>query len=131
MKLSQGDRSALIARVEQRLGGRAVSRAAIQAAVDQVLNSLSLPDESPSRNHVVFALSAESMPDLSSRVRQKMSTAGEARFESGTATVGRYTVATIRGPVELRARLEQAALELGARFSVVDRDDQQAGSPRP
>jgi hypothetical protein len=119
MKLSQRDRSALISRVEQRLGGRAVSRAAVRAVVDQVLSGLALPDESPSQNHVVFALTAESMPDLASRVRQRLTVAGAESLESGTATAGRYTVATIRARPELRARLESVASGLGAQFRVI------------
>ena len=119
MKLSQGDRTALISRVEQRLGGRAVSRAAIVNAVDQVLAGLSLPDESPVAGESLFALSAESMPDLASRVRQRLSTSNVAPLESGTATAGRYTVVTLRGPASARELLGEIARALGATFTVL------------
>jgi len=119
MTLSQGDRSALIARVEQRLGGRAVNRAAIQAAVDQVLAALALPDESPATPCGVFALTAESMPDLASRVRQMLSAGDAASLESATATSGRFTVVTLRASSDLASRLESVAHDVGAQFQRV------------
>jgi hypothetical protein len=122
MQLSQGDRTELISRVEQRLGGRGVSRATIQSAVDQVLGRLAVPDESPLGHQIILAVSAESMPDLASRVRQKLELAGAGVLESGTATVGRYTVVTMRAPDTQRAQVEGVAAELGARLRIVDND---------
>jgi hypothetical protein len=116
MKLSQGDRSALIARVEQRLDGRVVNRAAIHAAVDQVLARLALPDESPAMADGVFALTAESMPDLASRVRQRLSVGEAASLECATATSGRFTVVAMRTSGVPASRLEAVAHEVGARF---------------
>jgi hypothetical protein len=127
MQLSQGDRNELISRVEQRLGGRAVSRATIQSAVDQVLAGLAVPDESSSKHQIIFAVSAESMPDLASRVRQKLDSAGAELLESGTATVGRYTVVTLRAPDTLRGPVEKAARELGARVTIVPGGDAGGG----
>ena len=127
MQLSQGDRNELISRVEQRLGGRAVSRATVQSAVDQVLAGLALPDESSTKPQVIFAVSAESMPDLASRVRQKLDLAGAELLESGTATVGRYTVVTLRAPDTLREPIEQAARELGAHVTIVPGGDASGG----
>jgi hypothetical protein len=129
MKLSQGDRSALISRVEQRLGGRAVSRAAIASAVDQVLAGLPVPDESPVQNQVFFALSAESMPDLASRVKQRLSASGIEPTDSGTATAGRFTVMTLRASSASRAVLDDVARGLGATLTVVD-DQGPAGATR-
>jgi hypothetical protein len=120
MKLSQRDRSALISRVEQRLGGRAVSRAVIASAVDQVLAKLAVPDESPVPDQVFFALSAESMPDLASRVKQKLSASGVSPFDSGTATAGRFTVVTLRASGRSRATLEDVARAVGATLTVVE-----------
>jgi len=120
MTLSQDDRGELVSRVEQRLGGRGVSRAAIQEAVDRVLAKLVLPDEAPRVSQTLFALTAQSMPDLASRVRHKLSSAGIEPSESGVATVGRHTVMTVRARNDSHTQIETIARELGAELSVVD-----------
>jgi len=100
---------------------------AIARAVDQVLAGLALPDEASSTKHALFALSAESMPDLASRVRQKLTATGLGPVESGTATSGRFTVVTIRARGELRSQLEGVAHDLHALLSVID--DAAIGTP--
>jgi len=120
MTLSQGERVELVSRVEQRLGGRGVSRVAIQEAVDRVLAKLTLPDESTGVPQTLFALTVQSMPDLASRVRQKLSAAGIQPSESGVATAGRHTVMTIRAHADARSQLEAVARELGAELTIVD-----------
>jgi hypothetical protein len=120
MQLSKEDRAALVTRVEQRLVARGVSRASIEAAIDQVATRLALPDESPPAEHVVFAVGAESMPDLASRFRQALSSDGIAATESGVATAGRHTVVTVRAPASARGAIEAAAARLGARVIDVD-----------
>ena len=120
MTLSQDDRSELISRVERRLGARGVSRAAIQEAVDRVLAQLALPDESIGEPHSLFALTAQSMPDLASRVRQKLSAAGISPTDSGTATSGRHTVMTLRVHSASRSRLESVARDVGATLTAID-----------
>jgi hypothetical protein len=120
MKLSQGERDALVLRVEERLGGRGVDRADVRWAVDRVLARLVLPDESPATPSEVFALSAASMPDLSSRVREQLTRMGVAHCESGTATAGRFTVVTLHAHDVARSRIDDLAHAVGAQVQVID-----------
>ena len=60
------------------------------------------------------------MPDLASRVRQKLSASGMAPFESGTATAGRFTVMTLRAPGTSRPMIDEVARAIGATVTVVD-----------
>jgi hypothetical protein len=120
MQLSKGDREALIRRVEERVGARGVTRASIEAAVDQVVARLPVPDETSVSDGILVALSAESMPDLASRVRRKLSGAGISTTDSGVATSGRHTVVALRIPSGARESLEAIAREIGARATVVE-----------
>ncbi len=120
MKLSQHERDALVLRVEERLGGRGADRADVRWAVDRVLARLVLPDESPATPSEVFALSAASMPDLPSRVREHLTRLGAAQYESGTATAGRFTVVTLRARGVARARIDDLARAVGAELRVID-----------
>lgn len=109
------------------MGARGVSRASIVAAVEQVAARLQVPNVDRERtdrtakaagervDDVVIAVSAESMPDLASRFRQKLTAAGVAGVESGVATVGRHTVLTLRTPAANRPRVEEVATQIGAR----------------
>lgn len=119
MPLSQSDRDALIERVEQRVRTRGLDRAAVTAAVDQVLCRLALPDESSPSGQVLVALSAESMPDLASRFRLALHGAGVAVGDVGTATVGRHTVLAMRAPGDQVQTVATLARKSGARFRVV------------
>jgi hypothetical protein len=126
MTLSQDDRGELVSRVERRLDGRGVSRAAIQEAVDRVLEKLALPLESTGVSETLFAVKAQSMPDLASRVKRKLSASGIEARDSAVATVGRHTVMTLRAPVSSRAQLETIANELGAELRVMDESELRA-----
>jgi len=92
-----------------------------------VLAGLRLPDESPQAEEILFALSAESMPDLASRVRQKLSSSEIAPLDSGSATAGRFTVVTLRMRATSRAALDEIARSMGATLTVVG-DPHQAGA---
>jgi hypothetical protein len=119
MQLSKGDREALIRRVEERVGARGVTRASVEAAVDQVVSRLPVPDEAPASDGIVIALSAESMPDLASRVRRKLVSMGIDSADSGVATSGRHTVVTLRVPAGARESLDAIARDIGAHATVI------------
>jgi hypothetical protein len=114
MQFSQDDRRALIDRVERLAGGSTVSRATIASAVDRVLAGLVPHDESQEGETILVALSAASMPDLGSRVRQGLAREGVPAAEMGVATVGRHTVVTLRAPARAGALVSRLAAELGA-----------------
>jgi hypothetical protein len=120
MQFSQDDRRALIDRVDRLVGDRGVSRASIATAVDEVLGSLRLPDESNAAETVLIAVSGESMPDLGSRVRQRLADAGVTPTDMAVATVGRHTVVTLRAPGVARAAILATASSLGARVVPID-----------
>lgn len=119
MPLSQSERDLLLARVQQKLTTRRVNCSAVEAIVDQVAALLDLPDETALTASSLLAFSAESMPDLASRVRRQLAQAGVTPLESGVATVGRHTVLTMRVPSAALAQAESAASALGVRFAVV------------
>ena len=120
MQFSQEDRRALIDRVERLVGDRGVRRASIASAVDQVLAGVRMPDESDAAETILIAVSGESMPDLGSRVRQRLADAGVTPADMGSATVGRHTVITLRTASRARDNVLAAAAALGARVVPVD-----------
>ena len=124
-------RRSLRARVANRVAGKGISRRAIDRAVDAVVDALpaavidgtaASASTSPSDGgvaEVVLAVTAVSVPDLASRVRRTLDTAGIRVSDAATATAGRHTVVTIRVRADARAATEQAAAAAGWKVSLV------------
>lgn len=119
MPLSQSEREILVARVQQKLSTRSVSRTTVEAVVERVAALLDVPDESAVPAPSLIAFSAESMPDLASRVRQRLALDGVTPMDSGVATEGRHTVLTLKVAPGAVSRAEAAARALGLRLTVI------------
>ena len=122
MVLSHAERDDLIARVERKLARRRVPGAVVADAVDRVVRALAerepvppAPAESAERTMTVAAVSADSMPDLASRLRRALATAGASIGELGSATEGRHTVVTLELENGQSDALRAAVAQLGAR----------------
>ena len=125
MVLSHAERDDLIARVERKLARRRVPGAVVADAVDRVVRALAerepappaprVPAESAERTMTVAAVSADSMPDLASRLRRALATAGASIGELGSATEGRHTVVTLELENGQSDALRAAVAQLGAR----------------
>ena len=118
MVLSLSERDDLIARVERRLARRRVHRTIIADAVDRVASALASRDEgtvAPTPGAIV-AVSADSMPDLASRLRGALAAHGGSIGELGSATEGRHTVVTLLLGRDQEGIVEKAATDLGARM---------------
>lgn len=118
MVFSLAERDDLIARVERKLTRRRVERTIIADAVDRVASALAARDERPvaaSAPGAVVAVSADSMPDLASRLRRALEAEGSRIGELGSATEGRHTVVTLLLGKDQEGALDRAAAQLGAR----------------
>ncbi len=122
MVLSHAERDDLIARVERKLARRRVPGAVVADAVDRVVRALAerepvppAPAESAERTMTVAAVSADSMPDLASRLRRALAAAGASIGELGSATEGRHTVVTLELENGQSDALRAAVAQLGAR----------------
>jgi hypothetical protein len=63
----------------------------------------------------IVAVSADSMPDLASRLRRVLANAGTSIGELGSATEGRHTVVTLEIEDGTSEALRSAVAQLGAR----------------
>ena len=122
MVLSPADRDDLVTRVEQKLGRTRVRREVIRDVVDRTLGALPKGGEPAVGRLSTIVVSAESRPDLASRVRAELLRGGCDPGEVGMASEGRYTVVTLRVPEEQRSAVESAAASLGARCFVAGGD---------
>ena len=121
MALTQDTRRTLAERIERKVAGRGISRAAIEAAVDDVLAALPSPPEpgvgeAPA---LVGAFASPTAPDLGSRVRRVLEGEGVVLLGLGSATSGRHTVVTVRVPQAARAALERTAAQLSLPLSLL------------
>ena len=138
-------RRSLRDRVAKHVAGKGISGSAIDRAVDAVVEALPAdvientpgsaaagPARSPQPaarsavpagdgelQEVVLAVTAVSVPDLASRVRRTLDTAGVRVSDAATATAGRHTVVTVRVRADARAAAEQAAAAAGWKVSLV------------
>ena len=112
----------------QRVAGRGVSRAAVDAAVGSVIAALDARSGgSPSAGAgpgpmLVAAVTARSVPDLASRLRSALGREGVTVGSIGIAAAGLHHVATLEIASASRPALEAAARALGAQVSIVSED---------
>lgn len=112
----------------QRVAGRGVSRAAVDAAVGSVMAALDARSGgSPSAGAgpapmLVAAVTARSVPDLASRLRAALGREGVTAGSIGIAAAGLHHVATLEVARAARPALEAAARALGAQVSIVSED---------
>lgn len=116
MVLSSAEHDDLIRRVERLVRHRGIDRTVIAGAVDRVLGGLRTASFESEGTHTIV-VTAESMPDLASRLRGIVEQESALR-EVGVATAGRHTVLTARVREPEVPALRQAAERLGARFLV-------------
>ena len=120
-------------RVAQRVAGRGVSRAAVDATVASVLSALDARGASPTADAdippresagpaLVAAVTARSLPDLASRLRSALARDGVALSSIGIAAAGLHHVATFEVPASARGALERAVAALGGQLSIVSED---------
>jgi hypothetical protein len=117
-------------RVAQRVAGRGVSRAAVDAAVGSVMAALDarvggVPEAKAgagSAPMLVAAVTARSLPDLASRLRAALGREGITVGPIGIAASGLHHVATLEIAGPARPALESAARALGAQVSIVSED---------
>ena len=125
MVLSSSERDDLVRRVEQKLGRATVHRDVIRDAVDRTLGALPDADVVPASADVPSAdvssataiLAAVSTPDLASRLRRRLESAGVAIGEMAAATEGRFTVVAVGVSPACADLVRGAAEALGARLS--------------
>ncbi len=125
MVLSSSERDDLVRRVEQKLGRATVHRDVIRDAVDRTLGALPDADVVPASAYVPSAdvssataiLAAVSTPDLASRLRRRLESAGVAIGEMAAATEGRFTVVAVGVSPACADLVRGAAEALGARLS--------------
>jgi len=117
-------------RVAQRVAGRGVSRASVDAAVGSVIAALetrtgagqATPPDAGSGRLLVAAVTARSVPDLASRLRTALARDGITVGSIGIAVAGLHHVATLEIAASARPALEAATRALGAQLSIVDED---------
>jgi hypothetical protein len=118
MVLSPTERDDLIARVERKLARRRLPHAIIADAVDRVAGALAAREGgvgAEQRSMRLVAVCADSMPDLASRLRRALASAGTSIGELGSATEGRHTVVTLEVEDGQSDALQSAVAQLGAR----------------
>ena len=114
----------------QRVAGRGVSRAAVDAAVGSVMAALdarsagapAANSPAPAGSTLVAAVTARSLPDLASRLRAALGREGVTVGSIGIAAAGLHHVATLEIAGASRPALEAAARALGAQVSIVSGD---------
>ena len=121
MALTQDTRRTLAERIERKVAGRGISRAAIESAVDDVLAALPAAPEpgAAEQGALLGAFTSPVAPDLGSRVRQLLERDGVVLLGLGSATSGRHTVVTVRVPLTARGALERAAAQLSLPLSLL------------
>ena len=119
MVLSPEDRDDLVTRVEQKLGRVLVRREVIRDAVDRTLGALATRQSQAVLHLSTVVVSAESMPDLASRLRAELARAGFEPATLGAAAEGRHTVVTLEVSAEQVTIVRSAAEALNARVMVV------------
>lgn len=130
MVLSSSERDDLVRRVEQKLGRATVRRDVIRDAVDRTLGALPDGDAVPASADVPSAdvpsadtssataiVAAVSTPDLASRLRRRLESAGVVIGEMAAATEGRFTVVAVGVSPACADSVRGAAEALGARLS--------------
>ena len=123
MTLTHETRRALAERVQRKVEGRGVPRHAIDDAVARVGDALdrqltTLSSEAD-RGSIVAVFTASSLPDLGSRVRAALLSESSSPLGTGSSTVGRHTVATVRLAADQRAVAERVASRLSVSVSFV------------
>ena len=130
MALTNVNRRLLAERVRGRLAGRGISRREIGDSVNAVSRSLETswsatatipPAAVPTSaggavvgQESVLALSAVSVPDLASRVREAPAVVGFRPRLSGVGSAGRHTVVTLSAGAADDAAVRRIAARLGA-----------------
>jgi hypothetical protein len=133
MALTHETRRALAERVQRKVDGRGIPRQVIEDAVARVGDALD--DQSTARSteidsaSIVAVFTASSLPDLGSRVRAALLSESSTPLATGSSTVGRHTVATVRLAADQRAAAERVASRLSVSVSFVS--DVSPLSPSP
>lgn len=112
--LSAAEREELVKRVSRRVTHPAADLALVRSAVDRVADALGTREA----RDAAVVVSAESMPDLASRLRAAVAPADIG--DLGVATEGRHTVVVARVASAQVEAVRDAATRIGAR--VVSRD---------
>ncbi|MGQ0646019.1 MAG: hypothetical protein ACT4P7_00520 [Gemmatimonadaceae bacterium] len=115
MLVSPAEREELIRRVSRQVRGRAVEAALVRSAVDRVVAMLASRDEQARVVAPVVVVTAESMPDLASRLRSALGST-DLLQDVAVATEGRHTVLVARSNDSQLDTVRAAAERIGARF---------------
>jgi hypothetical protein len=123
MALTHDIRRALAERVQRRVEGRGIPRHVIDDAVARVGDALDrlspALETSARRESIVAVFTAQSAPDLGSRVRAALLSESVTPLGMGSGTSGRHTVATVRLAADARPAAERAAARLSVTISFV------------
>jgi hypothetical protein len=117
MVVSQAERAELIRRVSRQVEGAVSDAALVRGAVDRVIAALADRDvPAPAADRVVV-VTAESTPDLASRLRAAVGSR-EVMREVAVATEGRHTVLVARVAAAQVEPMRASVERIGARFVV-------------
>jgi hypothetical protein len=123
MALTHDTRRVLAERVHRKVEGRGIPRQVIDDAVARVSDALdtraSAPVPDTDRASIVAVFTAQSAPDLGSRVRSALQSESVTPLAIGISSAGRHTVAAVRVAAVGRSGAERAASRIGASVSFV------------
>jgi hypothetical protein len=115
MVVSPADHEELVRRVTQRVAHRRVDGALVRSVVDRVVGALATRDV-PAAGGRVVVVSADSMPDLASRLRAGLRSV--ELQELAVASEGRHTVVVARVDSAGMESVRTVAQAIGARIVV-------------
>jgi hypothetical protein len=116
MVVSPAEHEELVRRVTQRVAHRRVDGALVRSAVDRVVGALATRQAPAVGGHAVVVVSAESMPDLASRLRAGLRSV--ELQELAVASEGRHTVVVARVDSAGVDSVRTVAQAIGARIVV-------------
>jgi hypothetical protein len=116
MVVSPAEHEELVRRVTERVAHRRVDGALVRSVVDRVVGALATRDVAPVRGRAVVVVSAESMPDLASRLRAALPSV--ELQGAAVAREGRHTVVVAHVDAAGMDSVRIAAQAIGARIVV-------------
>ena len=116
MVVSPAEHEELVRRVTERVAHRRVDGALVRSVVDRVVGALVTRDEPAVAGTAVVVVSAESMPDLASRLRAALRSV-ELKG-AAVASEGRHTVVVAQVDAAGMDSVRIAAQAIGARIVV-------------
>lgn len=116
MVVSPAEREELVRRVTDRVAHRKVDGALVRSVVDRVVGALATRDVPSVAGMAVVVVSAESLPDLASRLRAALRSV--ELQGAAVASEGRHTVLVARVDAAGMDSVRTAAQAIGARIVV-------------